>query len=316
MVYFSEAKIRPQSIELDQYMKLMEFKRILSPNALIEAYGTVGEFRDKLRTQLDRQIRDIISQDSAQQSPAYANSEMLVLGITAETPPQDLSPTDTLKILRVTCTDKDQIPDFVSAGISLTNSSSYVTGSNFTPISAYGMDNADYYRELVDYYCEIVSRSRLWVAVANSSDHSARDIHLDIKVKASGGPISINPPDVRYPVSSNTITFGSARENISTASGSMTIEDISNDEWRIETDIPIVQARRTVLSPGFFSLRAEEDGNVTFSATTYSSDALPFALSAELEIVVEPVELSYRYILQQLIPGYAGGVSEAGSVES
>jgi hypothetical protein len=321
MLYFSEAKIRPQSIDLDQYKKLMEFKSILTPNALIEAYSTVTEFRDKLRMQLDRQVRDIISQDSAEQSGAHADSEMLTLGISPKVPPpQDLSSVSSLRILRVTCVDRDQIPDYTSNGTTLTTGSSYVgsyVGYNFTPATAYGMGDIDYYREAVDYYCEAMSRSRLWLAVANSSDRSVRDIHLDIKVKASGGPISINPPGASFPTPyPKLVGFLSAQEDASDASESIAVEDISNDEWRIEADIPVVQASRTVLSPRFFSLQARESGQVTFSATTYSSDALPFTLNAELQVVVEPVEFPYRQILKQMIPGYGEGVSEAGSVES
>jgi hypothetical protein len=318
MLYFSEAKIRPQSIELDQYTRLMEFKGTLSPNALIETYSTVLEFRDKLRMQLDRQIKDIISQESEQQVGTHSGDEELVLGIMAQGSPQDLSSTSALEMRRITCADRDQIPDYTdsSSTTTLTTSGIYATGTVYMP-TVYGTNNINYYREMVDYYCELASRLHLWLAIANRSDHSVRDIHLDIKVKATG-PISINPSAISMPVSSphlNMLGYFPAQKGSTVATETMVIEDISNYEWRIETDIPIVQARRTVPAPRFFFLRAEESGKVTFTATTYSSDALPFTLNAELEIIVEAVELSYRDILRRMIPGYGEGASETGSVE-
>jgi|SRR5271166_1376035 len=313
MLYFSDAKIRPQSIDIDQYKHLGEFKKILRPKSLIEDYSTIEEFRDKLRVHLDRIIRDIVSQDSAKQSHGSVGGESLVLGITEQNPPGDLSSSNKFKAARVICKDRDEIPDYVSSGNTTLTTGSYAASS--ATVFAYGMDNREYYRQLVDYYCEALSRTRAWLAIANSSDESARDIHLDIKAKASSGAISVNPPDLRLPGSSLTLQTGMygflpMQGNTIVVPEKLNIEDISTTEWRIETDISIVQPRRTVVSPGFFYMRAEESGSIIFDATTYSSGALPFSLKAEVQIIVEPLEVSYRDILRQMIPGYGEDVTD------
>jgi hypothetical protein len=56
--------------------------------------------------------------------------------------------------------------------------------------------------------------------------------------------------------------------------------------------------------PGLFSVftvATTEDSVLAFDATVYTIDALPFALSAELEIHVKLQEMSYREILREMI---------------
>ena len=52
MLYFSSAQISPEEIDSDQYAKVKEFKTWSKENGLIEEYGNVEEFREKLTRQL------------------------------------------------------------------------------------------------------------------------------------------------------------------------------------------------------------------------------------------------------------------------
>ncbi len=52
MLYFSDAPIRPDSVDDDQYKKLQEFKRICRDQGLLESYESPAEFRRKFSRQL------------------------------------------------------------------------------------------------------------------------------------------------------------------------------------------------------------------------------------------------------------------------
>ena len=64
MLYFSKAKQDPDKIDLDQIAKLREFKKKTFPNALIESYLDITEFKDKLGKQLEIRLRELIAEQS------------------------------------------------------------------------------------------------------------------------------------------------------------------------------------------------------------------------------------------------------------
>jgi len=57
MLYFSRAKQDPDGIDLEQLAKLRAFKAKSSGKALIETFSSHDEFREKLKKQLEFQIR-------------------------------------------------------------------------------------------------------------------------------------------------------------------------------------------------------------------------------------------------------------------
>jgi nucleoside 2-deoxyribosyltransferase len=64
MLYFSDAQVRPRSINIAEYQRLLEFQEQTYPKGLIEAYYSLDEFRDKFRRQLAIRISNIIAADS------------------------------------------------------------------------------------------------------------------------------------------------------------------------------------------------------------------------------------------------------------
>lgn len=64
MLYFSKAKQDPDKIDLDQIAKLREFKNKTFPNALIETYSDLIEFKDKLSKQIEIQLRRLLSEQT------------------------------------------------------------------------------------------------------------------------------------------------------------------------------------------------------------------------------------------------------------
>lgn len=63
MLYFSNIGIDPDSIDLKQIERLMEFKAKTYPNALVEKYRSHIDFRDKLSRQLERKVRELQQED-------------------------------------------------------------------------------------------------------------------------------------------------------------------------------------------------------------------------------------------------------------
>lgn len=63
MLYFSKRKIEPDSIDLEQYQNLKDFKKKTFPNGLVESYTDIVDFRDKFAKQLEIKLRTLISSD-------------------------------------------------------------------------------------------------------------------------------------------------------------------------------------------------------------------------------------------------------------
>jgi hypothetical protein len=314
MLYFSRAKVDLQTTDLDEYARLMKFRESLQSKALIESYSSPTEFRETLRRQLDIRIREVIAEDSARQSRSTFDKTQIALDIAAGNPPKVISSSSPLQMTRVICNDRDEIPDYGLSGDTITTGTITTTGTIFSAgnVGFAGYLNQDYYRELVNFYCEALIRRQLWLAVTSDSEHSVRDIHFDVKILSSNDSITMNPPDAPPPTPSQVMQpspFSSAPpyNKAVVAAPKASVEEISDTEWKAYIDIPIVQAKRRVVSSSFLSLRAAKSGTVNFEATTYSSADLPFSLNAELEISVETRELSYREILKQMIPDFDEG---------
>jgi hypothetical protein len=234
----------------------------------------------------------------------------------AQTHPQALlSPPNVLELTRIICTDKDEIPDYTGSGAEPVSTGGLITNT----FTVSGSQNRHYYREVVVYAERISLRRQLGLATSSTSDHSMRDIHLDITVQQLSGRVLINPPALSWP--SSLIQYPSYISSTSfimqpnqQAPVEIPVQNISESEWRVEADVPVVQAQRTVYLNDFFTIESTEDSNVSFGATVYFSDGppfalseeleIPFALSEELEIRIKSQEMSYREILRQIVPGY------------
>jgi len=313
MLYFSQAEVALHTVDLEEYQRLTAFKKQTYPKGLIENYSSTAEFRDKLGRQLAIQIGNLIAADSQKRSESAVEDHGIALTFAQAHPPALLSPPNVLELLQVICDDEDAIPEYTDYESNLGG-----IGSGISTITV-ATPNNQYYREVVTYAKASALRRQLRLAMSSTSDRSMRDIHLDIKVQAHNGRILINPIALSWPSSQRQYTslnyypmynqlFG--YQQPIEVPGQVTVQNISDVEWRIEADIPVIQAQRFVYLNGFFTLMAAEDSSVIFDATVYSSDALPFALSTELEMRVKPQKMSYREILREMIPGYDEGSRE------
>ena len=305
MLYFSDAQVRPRSINIAEYQRLLEFQEQTYPKGLIETYHSLDEFRDKFRRQLAIQISNIIAADSQEQRGSVAHGHDVKLAFAQTRPQALLSPPYALELTRIICTDKDEIPDYTGSGVEPVNTGGFITNT----VTLAGSPNRHYYREIVVYAERLALRRQLGLAMSSTSNHSMRDIHLDITVQQLNGRVLINPPALSWP--SSSIQYSSfisspsfIMQSYPQAPVEIPVQNISEGEWRIEADVPVVQAQRTVYLNDFFTIAATEDSNVSFDATVYFSDGPPFALREELEIRIKSQEMSYHEILRQMVPGY------------
>ncbi len=307
MLYFSQAKVALRTVDLIEYQRLAEFQKHTYPKGLIENYSSLAEFRDKLRRQLSIAISNIVATDSQERSESAVEDHGITLTFAQGHPATLLSPPNVLELLKVICNDKDSIPDYADYETQPASISGNSTVAAFVV-----SPNRQFYREVVAHTERVALRRQLRLAMSSTSDRSMRDIHLDIKVQAHTGQVIINPialsfPSSRLEYTSFTYPIQLYQQQPMEIPGQLTVQNISEGEWRIEADIPVIQAQRIVYLNGFFTLAATEDSRVTFDATVYSSDTLPFALSAQLEVRVKPQEMSYREILREMVPGYDEG---------
>lgn len=306
MLYFSSRPVDPGTLDVDELVRLRKFKKAKYPEGLIEHYSSVNEFREKLQKQLAMKVRELISADSADAANQDASTAPnIVLTFAQGDPPHALSPSNTLELTRIICTDFDTIPDYNDEASHIMPAGKSLTG--YSNVSFASSINRDYYRELVAYFCELTLRRQLRLVVSGSPDQILRDIYLDMKVHDDSGAVQINPPSMSYPSNSypfSTATFTTDVFNLTTnpfpnpaISKEVSIENVADGNWRIEATIPVIQAQRTVILNDSFTLRAANTCTVTFDATVYSSTP-PFSLSTELQVEAETREMSYHQILE------------------
>lgn len=71
MIYFSNAPVRPDSVDEDQYRSVQEFRKWCQEKGLIETYDSQEEFREKFR----RQLATIINSHEAFEAEIHLQDE-------------------------------------------------------------------------------------------------------------------------------------------------------------------------------------------------------------------------------------------------
>lgn len=74
MIYFSNAPVRPDSVDEQQYKKLSLFRKECKDRGLIEEYESISEFRDKIYRHLHQTvIREFVSSSNSDEMAAHQN---------------------------------------------------------------------------------------------------------------------------------------------------------------------------------------------------------------------------------------------------
>ena len=77
MIYFSDAPVRPDSVDSEQYKALVAFKESCRKRGLYESYDSLTEFHDKLARQLAQAMIRLCAGRSARAEPLVAEDFIL-----------------------------------------------------------------------------------------------------------------------------------------------------------------------------------------------------------------------------------------------
>ena len=175
MCYFSKAKVEIDSIDLDQYAKLKEFKKKTYKNGLVEQYSNIVEFRDLFVKQLEIKIRTLIAKDNENGTVDSSPSKpRLELGMIDPITKENIGDKITIhpRILNFTKSDIEAIPDFEIEE---------------KKRELFYSINKEYYRQFVEYIREEWAKTPIQFSLFNPSPIAIRDIFIDINIKKFEG---------------------------------------------------------------------------------------------------------------------------------
>jgi hypothetical protein len=311
MLYFSNAMVNPDTIDLDEYRRLKEFRNKTYPQGLVETYGSLTEFRDKLSGQLSIKVRDLVAHDNGAGSPRSAKEKVDVSLALALEPPSRLSDFFHSQEEHRGGHGSDQI-----SGRSLQSSGKIVLEvilcSNYGEIPDYGNpkkislsafnagifpERPDYYREMVQFYITHKRYCGCRLAVINHSIIGIPEIAVESVLYNDHGLIEVTDTLPRRPTKTDSVVLTSPvffdRE---------AVLRVKKDhcEWQLSMDLRVVQAKRTVASRNKFFLGATSNTSVRLQTTLYSTAMPPVVLENTFDIELSERIMTYQDILEEL----------------
>lgn len=167
MLYFSKAKIEPDSIELEQYQNLKEFKKKTYPNGLIETYTDIVDFRDKFAKQLEIKLRSIIGSDNDVESTLSNVSEpKFEINLVDDDIDVIIKNKSTITIEVNELENLDSVPDYIKS-----DKNDY--------------KNEDYYRDRITNFIDEDNAKSFSFNLHNVGQISIRDIFCEVKINKS-----------------------------------------------------------------------------------------------------------------------------------
>ena len=190
MLYFSKSSKNPDDIDLEQLKKLREFKQKTFPNALVENYNGIIDFRDKLSKQLEIQLRTLLasSTNRAENNNSTPYTDILFQFANVETG-EAIGDQLTLNSTNLKVTDYGSIPDYQPKN---TEAKSQEQRELFDLIMKTRNRDKDYYRNKVDKLIEKSKRIPVRFWLKNIGTVGARDVFLEIKLKSNKHPIILH----------------------------------------------------------------------------------------------------------------------------
>lgn len=320
MLYFSRAMVDPEQLDIAEYQRLKNFKVKTYPRGLLEHYGSITEFREKLTRQLSMKILALIKErqergeDSADAVADLQSTAPLALLLrnTAEDRNADFQTSPAIiRLPNVICTNPDEIPDFDGRIADDTADDIPRLGTTQKP-------NSDYYRELVGFFAQRSAHHTVNLALRNLAPEGVRDIYADMRIEAVNGEFSFAPPSPAPAPPRKFIYMGSdmymvGRDiHIQTVAGNMQyniyynqsempalrVDNRGTDYPRAELALPVVQTGRTIIFPDEFTIDyGGENAIGRLYGTVFSSNFQPFPIEISIKVEVIERKMTYQEIL-------------------
>ena len=280
MLYFSQIKKDPYEIDLEQLKKLRDFRNKTLPNALVGTYSSQIEFRDKLARELEIQIRSLLAKEAGETDGSTASKSGTDIQLHFADPEtgRDAGKALTLEVSYIEVEDVGRIPDYEESKERKQEKPKNALGE----LSGLIWDevNKDYYRERAAYLVEanLFRRVRFWLK--NTGSVGARDVHIDIHIRAVGGEALVaSPSDMKSPPSIRNNQF-----RLDFGSGDSVQKPMRiGDAWQTSFEIPALQPQREISPRSQLVIGATENCRAILQAHIYA-DTLPKPILQELSI--------------------------------
>jgi hypothetical protein len=292
MLYFSQAKQDPNTLDIEQLKKLREFKEKTFPNALVETYSNQIEFRDKVAKQIEIQLRRLLAEESGDEKQYAINRPVTDIRFHFADPETgaDIGTDIKMDSKYIDVQDFNEIPDYEPA--EAREKTDEAEKSIWSMSSLFpSPQNKNYYRETVTYLVErnLFRPLRFWLK--NVGGVGARDVYIDVRVKSEAGQVRLaSTSSIRStPPTKESSTFGSFLQRAS--SDSEPEPEQRGDTWATYLELNALQPQREVSPLSHLVIGAQNSCKVMVEARIYA-DTLPEPIFQSLSINLEVAKFS------------------------
>lgn len=289
MLYFSQVKKDPNTIDLNQLKSLREFKEKTFPKALVENYSSQVEFRDKLAKQIEIQLRNLIASlttDSESESgdDAGKSKSGIALEFYDINTKKNIGQNIKLTSKFIDIKNVEKVPD-------------YKEFSNDENIKIKGrlLDrlNSDYYREYLEYLVKSSMYLPVYFWLKNNSVIGARDIYLDIIITTNIENLSVKSSsrfEIKRPSKNKESSFAISLGDLIEGEA-LQIKEI-DDRWNSSIEIRALQPKREVISKQAILIGAEHSCSIDFQIRIFADTlAEPISQNLHIDLDVENIEV-------------------------
>lgn len=289
MLYFSQAKQDPDKLDLEQLIKLRDFKKKTFPKALVESYVDAIEFKEKLSKQIEIQLRTILAERAEPDILTNAESPGTDIELHFSNPDDgsDKGSSYAVRTRFVDVADFESIPDYAPQ-----KSDSQGLTEGLTWLSS--LHNSDYFRQRVTSLVvkDFFSPLRFWLK--NQGAIGARDVYIDLNVKSvNGKTVLITKSQVPLSLPSASNTLGFMNEKFPNSPDEMISKE--GDGWNTYIEVPALQPQRQLSPPIQLLIGAKDSCDVVITAKVYA-DTLPEPTVHELKLRMDVERLTVKAI--------------------
>lgn len=283
MLYFSKAKHDPDSIDIEQLAKLRDFKRKTFPKALVESYGDVIEFKDKLSKQIEIQLRTLLAEQTKGGTSDRTIRPItdIILSLADPESGAELGATSTIKTTFLEISGFDTIPDYAPEPKKTEDilDANWLAALNSLKRSEF---NKNFYRQRVTSIVirEFFSPIRFWLK--NAGGVGARDVYIDLRFQSDSDTFVM----IARSALPNATPSATASSGLLSTRHPNSPDDLIHDKsesWSTHMEIAALQPQRELSPSVDYMIGAKEDCVVKVQATIFA-DSLPEPLNQELTI--------------------------------
>lgn len=318
MLYFSQAKQDPEKIDIDQLSKLREFKKKTFPNALIQTYADLIEFKDKLTKHLEIQLRSLIAQESeiGMEETSVRPITDIVFHFAEVDTGLDAGTELELETTYIEITNFDEIPDYTpkkkdKESVDVQHTYAHTKSNMISIFKTLSDDNKDYYREEATYLIQqnFFKPLRFWLK--NRGGVGARDVYIDMVFKSDlSNTILMQRSQLSNVIPSKTRGSTLLTSSYHPINPDEVIKE-GSDSWTTHIEVSALQPQRELSPTQNFVIGARESCEVIIAARIYA-DTLPEPLVQELKLRlnVRQFSMTAEEFIKIIQPGDKDGGEE------